>query len=342
MAARKLVNTTMDKNLTLEPLEWRTKCFEALLNTCGELPKKLAKTYSEIRSRPLSLDEKIVQFLRNLKEDFDLNLGILTNGNNSLNKAHEGLFTWFIRASDLGARKPQLEFFIRALDSIGKTPMEVLYVTHEFKADAKGAAELGLEVLVVNPEEDVPEQVRVISKIEKIREIFEFQKPVKDLPRILLERTLPKTEGVMSYLKKIQRGQYRGLVWVVLVNPENKILLVTRKNLQKSVGVVSGGVRTKESWTEAAEREVREEVGLSVSNFTEISKVTLVLKSPGKFIEVPGRLLFSRADNSELTIDNKELISAEFHSFDKLPVLYSQNEKLLLECKEYVGGGLDE
>jgi len=102
------------------------------------------------------------------------------------------------------------------------------------------------------------------------------------------------------------------VVGALIVNSENKILLVKFTKEDKLYGLPGGKVRWGETIEDAVERETKEEVGLDVK----FEKILLVLEAIFSN-ELPKRedkhFIFlecvCKTDSSEVKLDNKEIAS---------------------------------
>ncbi len=102
------------------------------------------------------------------------------------------------------------------------------------------------------------------------------------------------------------------IVGALVVNPENKILLVKFDEKDSLYGLPGGKVRWGESIENAVKREVKEEVGLDVE-FESIPLVQEAIFSK----EIPGRedkhMIFlecvCRSNSSEVKMDDREIFS---------------------------------
>ncbi len=100
------------------------------------------------------------------------------------------------------------------------------------------------------------------------------------------------------------------VVGVLVINPEDEILLVKFDDKDSSYGIPGGKVEWGETIQDAAKREVKEEVGLNVK-FDNLLFVQEALFSN----EIPGRegkhFIFlecvCRTDSSEVKLDGKEI-----------------------------------
>lgn len=333
----------------LPPYQWRLACFSSLLRPRGATPElltRIATSYEEARTQPTSLDTAVAECLRFLREQWCLNFGILTNGFTEIQPEESGLFLWVIRAIDVGVKKPEPDFFQRALDLIGRKPKEVLYVSNDFQHDAIGARKIGIQVAIISGNlKELPPDVMCLSSITALK-IAIYQSLKQDntpliIKRVFISRREDDDDGLAAFVERLRNGQTRGIIWVSVENPRGEILLVCRRNEGEAWGFLSGEVKSGESWQKAVLREVKEEVGLNVSNLRFIATITLRLLGSKQSAEVPGRLVLATADETnELKLDTDEVIKACFFSIADIPdSIFSQNEKFISIVKQK--GGYD-
>lgn len=323
----------------LPPYQWRLACFSSLLRPRGvppELLTRIAASYEEARAQPASLATVVAECLRYLREQWCLDFGILTNGFTEIRLEESGLFLWVIRAIDVGVKKPEPGFFRRALNLIGQKPKEVLYVSNDFHHDAIGARKIGILVAITSGNlMELPPDVMCLSSITALKTtIYQFVRqnntylPIK---RILLGRREDDDAGLSAFIERLRNGQTRGIVWVSVENPTGEILLVRRRGGEEVWSLLSGEVRSGESWRQAALREVKEEADLEISILQIVATVTLRLIGSKRSVEVPGRLFRSiLVETPKLKVYTDELVDARFFHMANVPqVMYSENEKLL-------------
>jgi len=114
--------------------------------------------------------EETVQMLRRK----GLKLGIVSNGFRKdideilLRVGLTGKFDVAIGVDDVGAPKPEIRIFQRALDELSVSPDETIFVGDNLEADYKGAEKAGLKPLLINQDNKVLENLNKISSLKEV------------------------------------------------------------------------------------------------------------------------------------------------------------------------------
>ena len=117
----------------------------------------------------------VKETLKTLNE-MGLKLGIVTNGFRAdleeiLSRTSlTGRFDVTVGVDDVGKPKPNKEIFFYALEKLGVTPQETLFVGDNPKADYEGAENAGLKPLLIDRDN------KVSGKIRKIRDLSELMR----------------------------------------------------------------------------------------------------------------------------------------------------------------------
>lgn len=162
-------------------LALRRRCFAELAAEAGhdpELGHELANAYAAERDhsnvRPLPGTHEALDYLR---EHYPL--GLVTNGGPTMqDQKIEGIeathrFEAVVYAGHDVPAKPSPEPFERALSAIDAAPERAVYVGNNYEADVLGAAEAGLDaVLLGDPPADAP--VEPLATIETPGELIDL------------------------------------------------------------------------------------------------------------------------------------------------------------------------
>lgn len=89
-------------------------------------------------------------------------LAVVSNRNHSYHELLAALgldryFDFSLAAGEVNAWKPQPEIFLHALDRLGASPVESVYVGDNYYADVLGARQAGMEAVLLDPEGIFPE-----------------------------------------------------------------------------------------------------------------------------------------------------------------------------------------
>lgn len=86
--------------------------------------------------------------------ELEIPLGIISNFNNTLKEKLDlffgPIFSDVLVSEELGVSKPNLEFYKRAVDKIGMSTSEILYIGDSFKLDIEPALKLGIKSLLID------------------------------------------------------------------------------------------------------------------------------------------------------------------------------------------------
>jgi putative hydrolase of the HAD superfamily len=90
----------------------------------------------------------------NVLSQIKLPIGIISNFNSTLkeklNQFFGPVFKDILVSEELGVAKPKIEFYQKALDKIGYSANEILYVGDSIKLDIEPATQLGMKCLLID------------------------------------------------------------------------------------------------------------------------------------------------------------------------------------------------
>lgn len=112
----------------------------------------------------------------NSLRDIKIGLGVISNFNKSLEGILKDLipvnFSHIIISENYSVRKPAPEFYKLALNSIGCTPSEILYIGDSLELDIYPAKGLGINTCLIDREGFFPLYQNRISSCEQINEFI--------------------------------------------------------------------------------------------------------------------------------------------------------------------------
>ncbi len=145
----------IDGNLNWQGSGFRTRIFLELLQDDEDFAKtgivKLGEKFTTIRENALTLFPEVSSVFERLRDRFKL--GLLTNGPSSLQRAKIeklGIESWFdsiIVSGDHELVKPDPRIFEIALEKLGSTRENTIYVGNSLKYDVLGANNAELPVV---------------------------------------------------------------------------------------------------------------------------------------------------------------------------------------------------
>jgi len=118
---------------------------------------------------------------------------------------------------------------------------------------------------------------------------------------------------------------------ILIVNQNNEILIQKRSDNNKLDYSASGHVLYNEDYKEAAEREIKEELGLTITKFNKIGKFKIKSNDQSK-INNRFICLFEVKDDYKITdlkINKKEVKSIDYYSKSKLKEIIKNNPDLM-------------
>jgi putative hydrolase of the HAD superfamily len=127
----------------------------------AQLPQSLAEMYRGISRRKLKLYPHVRSTLETLRQHFPL--AVVTDGQSSYARGelHKvGLTHYFgpiIVSGDHGFRKPDRRLFQYALDGMGVTADQTLYVGNDMYRDIYGARQMGMQTVMFNSDQGTKE-----------------------------------------------------------------------------------------------------------------------------------------------------------------------------------------
>lgn len=101
-----------------------------------------------------------------------------------------------------------------------------------------------------------------------------------------------------------------------LITNGQRVLLIQHSYGPRSWSVPGGGVKSQESFLDAAKRETFEEVGITVSNMENLGQVFYDKERKKDTIWI----FHTEVISTDFTIDNVEIINAQWFPFDELPL----------------------
>ena len=98
----------------------------------------------------VELFDEVESLLKRLGESYTI--GAISNGNAELAEIGiDHLFDFIIFSSDTGVAKPDPEIYLTALARANAAPLEVIHVGDDPDYDVRGAAQVGIRTIWVNP-----------------------------------------------------------------------------------------------------------------------------------------------------------------------------------------------
>ncbi len=92
----------------------------------------------------------------NALSELTIPIGIISNFNNTLREKltsfFGNIFKDILVSEELGVAKPKIEFYQKAIESIGISPKNILYVGDSLKLDVEPANKLGIKSLLIDRE----------------------------------------------------------------------------------------------------------------------------------------------------------------------------------------------
>ncbi|WP_323190723.1 HAD family hydrolase [Halostella sp. PRR32] len=150
-------------------------------------PDELTRAYRTAIADALEPVEGASSLVSDLRERY--RVGLLTNGpvraqrNKLRTLGWEDLFDAVVISGDLDAGKPDPRAFEAALDALGVTPDEAVYVGDEPTADIRGATEAGMAVIqVVSPNGPDPD-TRATAHVDRAELAARLPSVIEDLDR---------------------------------------------------------------------------------------------------------------------------------------------------------------
>lgn len=157
-------------------VDTRLPIFEKILNN-EELANQLAKEYRKKALTYTFVYSDAEEVLQNLK----VKKGLVTNGPRLVQREkikRFGLKQYFQNitiSGEIGKSKPGPEIFLSALENLGSTPEESLYVGDTPEMDINGASNAGLTSVLITRHADSPGP-EPDYKIEDLRELYDIVK----------------------------------------------------------------------------------------------------------------------------------------------------------------------
>lgn len=165
-------------------VDTRLPIFERILKD-----KELARRFTEDYRR-MTLDYTFIYpDAKEVLQNLGVKKGLVTNGS-SLGQREkikkydlEQYFDTIVISGEIGRSKPNPEVFIRALEDLGSSPEETLYVGDSPESDVSGAGNAGItSVLIIrdtNPSESEPDY-KPDYKIKDMRELYDIVGEIND------------------------------------------------------------------------------------------------------------------------------------------------------------------
>jgi len=124
----------------------------------------------------LELYPDVKETVRTLK-GMGIKIGIVTNGfqtdiDEILSRTSlTGVFDVTVGADAVGRPKPDEKIFVYALEKLGVSPQEAIFIGDQPRIDYEGAANAGLKPLLVDRNDEIHERIR---KIRDLREVLNY------------------------------------------------------------------------------------------------------------------------------------------------------------------------
>ena len=104
--------------------------------------------------------------------DITLPMGIISNFNSSLKEKLDGFFGPVFKnvfvSEELGIAKPDVAFYMRAIDGINCSPENILYIGDSLKLDIQPALTLGIKPLLIDRENLFPHSEHAVRNLNQI------------------------------------------------------------------------------------------------------------------------------------------------------------------------------
>jgi putative hydrolase of the HAD superfamily len=146
-----------------------------------EFAREFAETYVSEWNKGVQYVDGVAGLLRRLEPQFTLS--IITNTHDpDLVPRHlqrmgiADLFTEIVTSVEFGIRKPAPEIFNHALELLGTSTENCVYIGDNFAADFAGARAAGIRPLLIDPLDKAP-----IRSEERLQSIFEIEKKLVHL-----------------------------------------------------------------------------------------------------------------------------------------------------------------
>ncbi len=156
----------------------------------------------------------------------------------------------------------------------------------------------------------------------------------------ILDQFGNKTGKIVNRGIPLQDGEYMGIVTIILINKDGKIL-VTKRHPNKAPGlmweVTGGGILAHENSDSAAVRELKEETGIAIEQ-SELIKLRTIINSMFYFYQY--LVILDRDVNLKLgeeeVIDYNFLSIEDFFNFIKSPKFISYIGERITDVKSEI------